>query len=483
MRLLTEFNKKYLGNPDHDPTVASLGKSFYDRYLSLSAVGNDTRANDAPPQRPPAPRTLLRSSFGRPSANHSFNQEACFETTYVLVLKSGFFEPSDILALHQCHPLLSHLLCSCVHLRNYNFLWLAEYNLDWAKQESLSNSKAYAFLACLLHYNLSVAHVIRFLGNNYTGAYRNIASIVASLRTHGIAEALITHYSRVMTVGCPNHFNATTSRDNALLYWRKGNHPSIRAKLGQVMATMNKEERNNYVVHVPHWLWRFVPHCFTTPQHILEKPGKKDRQIFDASRKYDWDSTPVNAMTSTPHGSELKCEFGSVREDILVRAYNLRISYPDDDIVVHANDVKSCFRQVKHHPDVAGAFSYILADYLFFQIGLAFGADFSPANWEAVRRTQSALAERLFFDTSLVQKHRAVLDRIKWCRSLRGRKRPHFTKAFRDDINPGVRDAAGNPKPTPHGVYTSTTTSTSMSPTFAGSNKLLQPASKPSSSC
>ena len=36
MRLLTEFNKKYLGNPDHDPTVASLGKSFYDRYLSLS---------------------------------------------------------------------------------------------------------------------------------------------------------------------------------------------------------------------------------------------------------------------------------------------------------------------------------------------------------------------------------------------------------------------------------------------------------------
>ena len=453
MRLLTEFNKKYLGHPDHDPTAASLGKSFYDRYLSLSTVGNDTRANDAPPQRPPAPRTLLRSSFGRPSANHSFNQEACFETTYVLVLKSGFFEPSDILALHQCHPLLSHLLCSCVHLRNHNFLWLAEYNLDWAKQESLSNSKAYAFLACLLHYNLSVAHVIRFLGNNYTGAYRNIASIVASLRTHGIAEALITNYSRVMTVGCPNHFNATTSRDNALLYWRKGNHPSIRAKLGQVMATMNKEERNNYVVHVPHWLWRFVPHCFITPQHILEKPGKKDRQIFDASRKYDWDSTPVNAMTSTPHGSELKCEFGSVREDILVRAYNLRLSYPDDDIVVHANDVKSCFRQVKHHPDVAGAFSYILADYLFFQIGLAFGADFSPANWEAVRRAQSALAERLFFDTSLVQKHRAVLDKIKWCRSLRGKQRPHFTKALRDAINQGVRDASGTPKPTPHGVY------------------------------
>jgi hypothetical protein len=184
-----------------------------------------------------------------------------------------------------------------------------------------------------------------------------------------------------MTMGCPNHFNATTTRDNALLYWRRGNHPSIRAKLDQVLSTMNNEERNNYVLHVPHWLWRFVPHCFITPQHILEKQGRKDRQIFDASRKYDWDSIPVNSMTSTPHGSELQCEFGSVRDELLARAYNLRISYPTDDIVVHANDVKSCFRQIKHHPDVAGAFSYILVDHLFFQVGLAFGADFSPANW------------------------------------------------------------------------------------------------------
>jgi hypothetical protein len=63
---------------------------------------------------------------------------------------------------------------------------------------------------------------------------------------------------------------------------------------------------------------------------------------------------------------------------------------------MHANDIKSCFRQIKHHPDVAGAFLYVLADYLFLQIGLTFGADFSPANWEAVRRAQAALAERHF---------------------------------------------------------------------------------------
>ena len=75
---------------------------------------------------------------------------------------------------------------------------------------------------------------------------------MAFLRLHGIADDIIASYNRVMTMGCPNHFNASTTRDNALLYWRRSNHPSIRAKINQVMETMNKKERNNYVVHIPH---------------------------------------------------------------------------------------------------------------------------------------------------------------------------------------------------------------------------------------
>jgi hypothetical protein len=243
MDLLWEFNKKYLSQLDYDPTDASLGKSFYDKYLSLSAVSNDIHPKATSLARPPSPRDLLHSSFGKPSASHSFVQDACFEKSYVLVLKSGFFEPADILALHRCHPLLRHLLCTCVHLRHYNFLWLAQYNLDWDKQQSLGCDKAYAFLVCLLHYNLSIASTIRFLGNNYTGTYCDIPSIFNSLRVHGIAESLILHYSRIMTVGCPNHLNTLTSCNNALLYWRKGNHPSICTKINQVMSTMNKEEK------------------------------------------------------------------------------------------------------------------------------------------------------------------------------------------------------------------------------------------------
>jgi hypothetical protein len=50
-------------------------------------------------------------------------------------------------------------------------------------------------------------------------------------------------------------------------------------------------------------------------------------------------------------------------------------------------------------------------------------------------------------------KHRAVLDKIKWCGSLSGNKWSRFTWAFQDALNQGIRDAQRNPVPTPHGVY------------------------------
>jgi hypothetical protein len=96
-------------------------------------------------------------------------------------------------------------------------------------------------------------------------------------------------------------------------------------------------------------------------------------------------------MTSTPFGTEEDCRFGNVPQQIFTRIYNLRISFPEQYIIVHANDVKSCFRQIKLHPDIMAAFSYIIADQLFLSCGLPFGTDFSPQNWEHLNCNQYRL--------------------------------------------------------------------------------------------
>ena len=172
------------------------------------------------------------------------------------------------LTSYWCIPCM-HTASAVVHLSDYDFTWLRDYNLDWASQTMISRSKSYAFLACLLHFDLDTSMLMRYLGNNYTGAYRNTHKVIKTLRHYKINTNLIDQYMRVITIGCPNHVVAETSRANALHYWRHGNHSSINQKIDQVMSTINKEERNNYVIHLPHWLLRFVPHIFLTPQHIL----------------------------------------------------------------------------------------------------------------------------------------------------------------------------------------------------------------------
>ena len=133
---------------------------------------------------------------------------------------------------------------------------------------------------------------------------------------------------------------------------------------------------------------------------------KDPRLIFYAAKQFTAFSTPINMMTSTHLGTELDCLYGDVLLRLYERIYDLRVTYPNKDIVMHANDVKSCFKQMKLHPDIIPVISIMVADFLFLQTALPFGADFSPQNWEPVRRLVKILAEKLFDDKTLRAKHK-----------------------------------------------------------------------------
>ena len=107
-------------------------------------------------------------------------------------------------------------------------------------------------LACLLHYDLDVSLLMRYLGTNYTASHRKVGEIVEKIRPF-VTPELFQHYIRVVTVDCPRHLVVETSRTNAVRYCRAGNNPSIRQKLDQGMKTMIKEEKNNFVIPLPGW--------------------------------------------------------------------------------------------------------------------------------------------------------------------------------------------------------------------------------------
>ena len=167
-------------------------------------------------------------------------------------------------------------------------------------------------LAPLFHYRMHAADVMHFLGGTYTDKHRidHIDKTVRRLTSLNIDPCLIAQYVRAITVGCPNHFVAETTHENALLHWREGNHPSIMKYIVEVMNVMAKEHHNRFNMPLPNYIYRYLPHCFLTPQHALQKPGKTMRLIFDAAKRFTADSTPFNMMTSTHLGTEMDCLYG-----------------------------------------------------------------------------------------------------------------------------------------------------------------------------
>ena len=317
-----------------------------DANVGLAPIATETTVNQ---NDPPTVVELLKQQFGQPDTDHSFTQEGAYETVLFLFLKHGrdYLSKEDIKKLHDQHVLIEHLDKMMVYYSKIDFSPLREPDPNYASQDEIPLSKVKMFMACLFHYDLSVANVMRYVGDEYTGGYRDVQETIEILKEHGIDEYLLELYARVMLVGAPAHFNYESSRENALLHWRKGNDKSIRANMPVVEKAMNKLDKNKFVMVFRSWIARFVPNIFFTPHNILVNKG--NRIIFDASRRYTPTSIPVNMMTSTKLGVELDCDYGTVLTRLLVRIWNLRITYPNEDIVLHANDVKSCFRQMKHH--------------------------------------------------------------------------------------------------------------------------------------
>ena len=122
-----------------------------------------------------------------------------------------------------------------------------------------------------------------------------------------------------------------------------------------------------------YYMARYIPHCFITPHHALEKPNKALRFIVDMSKRYMPTSTPINKMTSTLKGSEMDYLCDDVFTILMKHVWDLWIVYPQEDLILDSNDDKPYFKQIKLHSGTIPIFYIVMADVLFLQSTLSFG--------------------------------------------------------------------------------------------------------------
>ena len=95
------------------------------------------------------------------------------------------------------------------------------------------------------------------------------------------------------------------------------------------------------------------------------------RQVWDDTIKILPTDMVMNDHTTTEDEAEI--DFGTAKYEFYWLIYNMRVSYPEASILLALADIKACFRFPRIHPDLAGAFGFMISNFFAWQWLLVLG--------------------------------------------------------------------------------------------------------------
>jgi hypothetical protein len=247
------------------------------------------------------------------------------------------------------------------------------------------------YLGCaLLRFNFVYGDLVRWLEGPYTDAHRNWSDVFATLEMardrappQGFPEPDYDRAIRLCTEGAPlsgkfvANYHSCSLRNCAAL------SADLIANQDDVDATLCKEEKLSYHLILPRFLWRFIPGLFLAIFRVAYRHGDpKPRLCVDPSTVLGSDDTG-NANRHIPKPGVIEdmspaIHYGSAFLRGLIWLWNLRISYPREDILMLTDDISGAFRRVLYHPDMAVCFAAVWRGFLILPVGTIFGAGNSP---------------------------------------------------------------------------------------------------------
>ena len=206
---------------------------------------------------------------------------------------------------------------------------------------------------------------------------------------------------RVQTEGVPLKANYVTPSTAPVERDKYDNHPAV----DKIEAKFAKEEWKRYHIHFHHWLYPFIDGLIINPiQWVFDKG--KGRICIDGSHGPDEKGSvnthipkPFNAKkkpkTSEPPLDYDECPptfFKYAFKRVLWQILRMRVTKPDEPILVHADDVDAAFRRILYHPDLAVAFAYLYTDFLIVPVSQIFGGRSSPPYYGLLADVRELLA-------------------------------------------------------------------------------------------
>ena len=99
----------------------------------------------------------------------------------------------------------------------------------------------------MIHFGLDTGKLVCWLGEEYTGARREVNRALAAEKGH-VSTDDFNHMERILLDGSPFELKLDKPLSNKSMMIKRGNSKSFKDNPELVLKTMNKEERYSHVL-------------------------------------------------------------------------------------------------------------------------------------------------------------------------------------------------------------------------------------------
>ena len=322
----------------------------------------------------------------------------------------------------------------------------------------LSRNRAHRLAMLLLLFDFEVGDLVRWLGGTYTHDHiplDPIRSAVAELRERPHKPGYpVQDFDRALHIlehGAPLQAAYVCDRRDTAARNAYDNHAGVSTHGPAVLKKILADSNNEFVLVFPRWVWRFIYGLFLSPIGFIVRKDK-GRIVVDPSNHVheDSDSGALNDQLDKSNTDEVpRTYYASAMRRHYTHIWNLRISHPEEDILLYKDDINSAFHRGRYHPDIAAAYAYVYGDWLVVPIGLIFGGRNSPGWFCLLSELRAHIAAHypgLVSDPSF-----PLVDKITIPPPPPQAITAAFQQAELDSINPGA--PAPSPGSTHHATF------------------------------
>jgi hypothetical protein len=249
-------------------------------------------------------------------------------------------------------------------------------------------------LGCaFLRFNCDYGDMIRWLEGPYTDSHRDWSSAFAQFEEvrhatppPGFPPPDYERTFRSCLEGVPLRANYYSDYHSCSVRNTAALSADLIKNQSDIDETLRKEEKLSYHVILPRFLWRFFGGIFLSIFRVAYRWGDpKPRLCVDPSTRITpSDHGNVNRHIPDPGVDEDQnptIYYGTAFLRYLVWLWNLRITYPTEDILQMTDDISAAFHRVLYHPDVAPGFASVWRQWLIVPASAIFGSKSSPGNY------------------------------------------------------------------------------------------------------